>query len=298
MLLLEEILVKKIIPGIRIYITKNHDPKVMNWSELARRLGVTPSAIIKYFNADLSKYIPEDIYPLIKSDLKLIRATIYRPGLTPKLLNKLILDTWIKWVSKGIVCKLIKALDQTSYQDCLEIMELYGEILIDRAIIEVDMAFKVFKDIPFIAKYIPEVSTNIVRLVEIGEDPWKYPVIGFPGRIVVVDNEIKVFDRPKLGGSRHMGTILRKLHILDDRICGLTGVGYDDKIKEAARAIDLDIIELNALTDNELIELIKEPRDIIIDRGGYGRVGFVYVTGYDSLDAVNKLKRLIGYTGG
>ncbi len=260
MILLEEVLVKKIIPGIRIYITKNHDPRIMNWSELARRIGVTPSAIIKYINADLSKYIPKDIYSLIKSDLELIRSTIYRPGLTPKLLNQLILDIWIKWVSKGIACKLIKALDQARYHDCLEITELYGEILVNRAIIEVDKAFNVFKNIPSIAKYIPEVSTNIVRLVEIGEDPWKYPVIGFPGRIVAVDDEIKVFDRPKLGGSRHMGRVLRKLHIIDSNICGITGVGYNDKLKEAAQALDMDYMELNALTDDELIELIENQK--------------------------------------
>lgn len=298
MMLLEEIYIKRILPGIRVFIVKSHDASVMKWSELARRLGVTPSALKKYMNADLHRYIPKEVYPFMETDLNIIRDAIYRPGLTHSKLNELLLNLWIKWVSKGLICRIIELSSPSISKECMNASKLYGEILINRAIIEVEKAFTIFKNIPSIAKYIPEVSTNIVRLVEIGTNPMKYPVIGFPGRIVAINDEIRVYDRPKVGGSRHMGRVIRKLHILKHNINGLTGVGYNKKLLTAIKSIGYSYIVVRAVSDEELITLIDKPADVVIDTGGYGRVGFIYVTGIDSIEAVNKLNQLIEYSGG
>lgn len=295
MMPLEEIYIKRILPGIRAFIVKNHNTSLMKWSELARRLGVTPSALRKYMDADIYSYIPRKIYRSIEEDLFRIREVIYKPGLTYSKLNEMLLNLWIKWVSKGLICKMIKASTPTLLNECIEASKTYGEILINKAIIEVEKAFIIFKKIRSIANYIPEVSTNIVRLVEVGNDPKRYPVIGFPGRIIVINNEIKTFDRPKVGGSRHMGKVIRKLHILEQKINGLTGVGYNKKLMRVIRILGYSYITVNTVSDDELIKLISKAVDIVIDHGGYGRVGFIYVSGIDSVDAVNKLKQLIEY---
>ena len=298
MLILEEILVNKLLPGIRTYIVKKHDPRIMTWSELARRLGVTPTAVTKYMNHSINEYISDELLEKIKDDIETLRTLIYKPGLTPELLNEKILETWIKWVSKGIICKYIQLHRVHRFTECRKLTSLYSEFLINRAIIEVDQAFNIFRKIPSIKEYIPEVSTNITRLVEIGDDPWKYPVIGFPGRIVVINNEIMTYDRPRVGGSKHMGGVLRKLHMINRHIYGLTGIAYNHRIKEAARKLELEYKEIEALSDEEIINKLNEAPDIILDKGGYGRVGFAYISGNNSVDAVNKLKKIIMYLGG
>ncbi len=298
MLILEEIYVKRIIPAIRSYIVKNHDPRIMTWSELARKIGVTPPAVKKYAATDIYRYIPPQIYSEIEEDLIKFRNLLYKPGVTRRALNETLMNLWISWVSRGIICRLIKRYSPSLEEDCREVTSYYIDILINRAILEVEKAFTIFRSIPSIARYIPEVSTNIVRLIEAGDNPSRYPVVGFPGRIVAVNNEVRVYDRPVIGGSRHMGRVLRKLHILNRDIKGLTGIGYNHGVEVAANKLGMDKIDIDAVSDDALIELIVEPADIIIDRGGYGRIPFIYISGVDAQDAVNKLKDLIEYVEG
>ena len=299
MILNEEFLVKKLLPLIRKYIVFNCIKKGFRKTEIARRLGITSSALAKYGESNDINWISNEVWREIKNDISLITQYICSLGYNSMDLNKLILKYWMKWNSKGIFCeelfnlykKYIFIYDKTEF--CEMTMKSYGEILINSALVEVQEAFEIFRRIPYIINFIPEVSTNIIRLVEVGEKYENYPIIGFPGRIGIFKNRLFTYTPPKIGGSKHMSNILKKLYTLDNRIHGLTGIKYNEKL---IQYIDKKVFSVNIYSSNsdqDLLMKIVESSDLIVDRGGIGREGFIYIAGIDSKEAVKKVEKIL-----
>jgi predicted fused transcriptional regulator/phosphomethylpyrimidine kinase len=290
----EEFLVKKLLPYIRKYVLETHDRRKMSISELARRLGITPTGLMKYRNIETIE-LPPNIRREIHPDLELIKEYLYYPNYNPIELRRIIFYLWIKWMAKGLFCVYLQNKDSLDDSDfhCDRLMEYYGKILIDMSIVEVEEAFEIYKNIYNIHKYVPEVSTNIVRLVEVGKDETKYPIIAFPGRIIRVNNEIKVFTYPKIGGSIHMGSILKKLYSMDHRFKGMTGIAYHRNMENIINKLGYSSQTLEVSHDAELLSSIKKASEVILDVGGIGREGFIYIAGYNSIDAVTKVRNII-----
>lgn len=299
MILNEEFLVKKLLPLVRRYIVLNCIKKGFRKTEIARRLGITSSALAKYEKRDNVNYISNESWGEIKDDISLITQYICSLGYNSIDINKLILKYWIKWNSKGIFCeelfnlhkKYISIYGKTEF--CEMTMKSYGKILIDSALVEVQEAFEIFRRIPHIINFIPEVSTNIIRLVEAGKTYVNYPIIGFPGRIGIFKNRLFTYTPPKIGGSKHMGNILRKLYTLDNRIHGLTGIKYNEKMIQYIDKKIFTISICSSNSDQDLLMKIVDPSDLIVDRGGIGREGFIYISGFDSREAVKKVEKIL-----
>lgn len=298
MILNEELLVKKILPIIRKYVILNCEKKGFRKTEIARRLGVTSAALTRYENRGcdlLSSDTWSEIYP----DISKIAEYTCSLGYNYVNINKLLLEYWIKWNSRGIFCDEIFNLRrrfiliQNKEDFCEEIMKYYGRFLVDSALAEVQEAFENFRKIPYIANFIPEVSTNIVRIVEVGRNIYEYPIIGFPGRICVIKERLFTYAPPKIGGSKHMGEILRKLFTIDSRIHGLTGMKYDDRILDHLNYKWIRVKYYSSNSDDDLIKKISESADLVVDKGGLGREGFIYVTGIDSKNAVAKVREIL-----
>lgn len=299
MILNEEVLVKKLLPLIREYVFIECIKKGFRKTEIARRLGVTPSALAKYEKNNGLNQIPNEIWRKIQDDISFITQHICSLGYNPVDINKLILEYWMKWNSKGIFCdelfnlhrKNVSIYDKTEF--CEIIMKHYGKMLVNSALVEVQEAFEIFRKIPYITKFIPEVSTNIVRLVEVGKTHDKYPIIGFPGRIGIFKNKLFTYTSPKIGGSKHMGNILRKLYTLDKRIHGLTGIKYNKNLIQYIDRKMFAISIYSSNSDQDLLMKIIRPSDLIVDKGGIGREGFIYISGRDSKEAVRKTEKIL-----
>ena len=289
---------KRILPAIKTYIINTRD-KNMRKTELARRLGLTPAALEKYMGKSVTDYIYPETWDAIEDEVKRIVKYIYSPNFDFIEFSRLILTYWIKWNSRGIMCREI-ARDKMRYMGllneetlCRRIIQIYGEILLNTALVEVQNAYAIFTKIPNIHHYIPEVSTNIVRLVEIGGNIEDYPVIGFPGRIVCIRNRIMVHSPPKVGGSRHMGNVLKRLYEMDYTTKGMTGVKYDEELIVKFRLMGYSVEKYKVKNDAELIRMIRKASDVVVDEGGLGREGFIYISGYNSIDAVKKLEEIL-----
>ncbi len=294
----EDVLTKRILPAIKTHIINTRDVN-MRKTELARRLGLTPAALEKYRGKSVTDYIYPETWNEIEEDVRRIVRYIYSPNFDFIEFSKVILTYWIKWNSKGIMCREI-ARDKMRYVGlfdeetlCRRIIEIYGEMLLNTALVEVQNAYGIFTKIPNIHHYIPEVSTNIVRLVEIGRKIEDYPVIGFPGRIVCIRNRVMVHSPPRVGGSRHMGNVLRRLYEMDYTTKGMTGVKYDEELILRFRRMGYSVERYRVKNDEELIRRIRKASDIVVDEGGLGREGFIYVSGYNSVDAVKKLEEIL-----
>ncbi len=301
----EEVLSKRVLPAIKTYLLKTYYMMLwkfedtMRMTEIARRIGTTPAALIKYRGKLVTDYLSPETWNQIEKDVKQIVTYIYSPNFDHSEFNRIMLTYWVKWNSKGIMCReIIK--ERSKYVGivdgealCRKIIKTYGEILVNSALVEVQEAYNIFVKIPNIHEYIPEVSTNIVRLVEVGREINSYPVIGFPGRITCVKNRVIVHSPPRIGGSRHMGRVLRKLYSLDSTTKGMTGIGYDEKIISEFLRNGYNVERFRVSSDDELIRKIREVVDVVVDEGGIGREGFIYISGYNSLDAVRKLEEVL-----
>jgi len=287
---------RRIVNAIYTFIINRHDPHLIRWTELARRLSITPPMINKYRFRDLTDYIPMEVFNAIREDVERIRRYIYTPRFSRVVLEEMLYNKLIEWWAKGIPCIDTNILEEVgiSRGECRELSRFFSKILIDKAVMEVEEAFTIFRRIPGIERYIPDVSTNIVRLVEIGIKPEDNVVIGYPGRINVIDGSLRVFGRPRIGGSIHMAKILRRLHSLNHNIHGLTGIGFDEEVyRSIVDGGEYRFITLKPGSDEELLEGIDRDTDIVIDMGGYGRIGFIYMCGSNAIHAVERLRNVI-----
>ncbi len=295
----EEYYVRVILPEIKAYIISIGVKRGFKLSEIARRLGISPTAASKLYRRRLkviSRYLD-----YIKNDLDRVTESVLSLGYTPSEYIKLLHDLWITWLTKGIFHReIVSLLKRHTYSSKAEelyryIINVYSEDVVLRAYREVEEAFKIFSSISNIAKYIPLIGTNIVRLIEVEPLNGDYPVIGYPGRINVVDDKVIVYSTPKIGGSAHMANIVRELFKKSNcMIKGLTGIGFNNKLYNVIKERYLnEYEEFRIDSDLELLNRVSGFKKIIIDLGGFGREGFIYVSGYNSIDAVNRLKKII-----
>ena len=92
-----------------------------------------------------------------------------------------------------------------------------------------------------------------------------------------------------------MANIVRELFKKSNcMIKGLTGIGFNNKLYNVIKERYLnEYEEFRIDSDLELLNRVSGFKKIIIDLGGFGREGFIYVSGYNSIDAVNRLKKII-----
>ncbi len=118
---------------------------------------------------------------------------------------------------------------------------------------------------------IPEVRVNIARAVEGAKGI--NDIVAIPGRMVEIKGRLMALTRPEFGASRHLAGKL--LEVMRER--------------KDVRAV------INTLFTEEIgaaIKLANMEKDVIIDRGDFGREPCVYVLGRSATEAAARVMTL------
>lgn len=154
-----------------------------------------------------------------------------------------------------------------------------------------------------VAPLIPEVSSNLVYAIEDAIDPGD--ILGFPGRIFTVGEDIRTVAEPVLGGSSHMARVVMAARQKDRRIRSAMNLRFDEKLVQAFEAAGYDVAEFDRRREPKKVRekegsslewgtslVIKKTGkvpDVIFDRGAVGKEAMVRVLGKDPAEVARKI---------
>ncbi|NPB00621.1 MAG: bifunctional hydroxymethylpyrimidine kinase/phosphomethylpyrimidine kinase [Crenarchaeota archaeon] len=160
----------------------------------------------------------------------------------------------------------------------------------------------------YVVDLIPEVRSNIAYALPAEYVRGIQDVAGIPGRITVVDGKITCFSEPKFGASWHVGRAVLAFmkHFPNYRAC--MNIRYSEDILEIAKDLGFRIVSFDRSEEPEDVKRIeglsipwgieralknvKEPPDIVYDKGAWGKEPQIRVFGKDPIDVVYKVIRI------
>ncbi len=157
------------------------------------------------------------------------------------------------------------------------------------------------------AQFIPEVQSNFAYAIENAK--FLKDVVGFPGRIIKLQDDFRVLEQPAAGATDHMGRLVLAAMEQNSQIRSALNIKFSEDIVRAARVGGLNIVEhdRDAEPDDVRSEEGKSVRfalersckrnegrvpDVIFDRGGVGKEAMVRILGTDPSNVAQKLHRI------
>lgn len=159
-----------------------------------------------------------------------------------------------------------------------------------------------------ISNLIPEVQSNLAYALENADS--LNEVLGFPGRIIRLNEEIKTLAEPALGASTHMGKVVLAAMRHDPSCRAAMNIKFSDEIINICKKINLTTSEFDRdkeppATKNAegqslewgtdaAIKKLKMVPDIIFDRGAIRKEAMIRVLGKNPDDAAKKIIKIVG----
>jgi len=154
---------------------------------------------------------------------------------------------------------------------------------------------------------VPEVQSNLLVALPYARGP--EDVAAFPGRIVRVDDKVKIVSIPRFGASRHMAMVLLGALRYDPTMRATMNIKATKEVLNAAKKAGLKIegfhrekepVEFKNKPENKFVEwgtchvikTIGYVPDGIYDHGGWGLEAQLRVIGTDPLEVVQKILRI------
>ncbi|MEE2987116.1 MAG: bifunctional hydroxymethylpyrimidine kinase/phosphomethylpyrimidine kinase [Nitrospinota bacterium] len=153
---------------------------------------------------------------------------------------------------------------------------------------------------------VPEVQSNIGFALKGAQD--RGDVVGFPGRIMKMEQDILIPVHPRFGGSRHVADIVLTVMRFDPDKRAVMNIKYSKTLVKVCRKLKFKIasfdragepkgvrkVEGSSLewgTEKAILEYGSVP-DIIFDRGGMGKEEMIRVIASDVEDLVQRILKI------
>ncbi len=185
--------------------------------------------------------------------------------------------------------------------------KLYRESEKFRVLEELWVAYRKLRTIPNIYKLVPETRINFVY--SLPEPLSTQDVAGFPGRITMVNGELKAFCYPRFGASKHVANVVLTLNKVFPEIRSGINLKYDERFLEIARENGYKVLSFNRRKEpesfkikegstliwgvGEAIKNVREPPDIIYDLGDVGKEPMIRLVGMDPFSVVEKISNIM-----
>lgn len=154
---------------------------------------------------------------------------------------------------------------------------------------------------------VPEVQSNLLYALPYARDPGG--VAAFPGRIMRVEDRVKIVAAPRFGASRHMAMVLLGVLRYDPQKRSVMNIKATENVLNAAKKAGLKVKGFRReqepsgfknKPENRFVEwgtcyIIKTTGcvpDGIYDYGGWGLEAQLRLIGADPIDVVNKALRV------
>lgn len=158
--------------------------------------------------------------------------------------------------------------------------------------------------------YAPEVGINVVMALPVPYAQGVNDVAGVRGRVVKYGNGLRAVGPVKFGSSSHLARLVLELMKHDPNARAAVNVRFHDKLVARAEGLGYLVtfvdrarepLEIRAVEGATMSWIASEAvklaggraPDIIYDRGDVGKEPMIRIVGLDSIDAVNKLLKLV-----
>jgi len=188
-----------------------------------------------------------------------------------------------------------------------QMAEIYKDTEKEKVRQELWKAYQELRKIKSITSFIPETRTNFVYSLPEPKDI--NDVAGFPGRLIIVDEELIAYHRPEFGASNHMARFVLEANKMDKNIRSAINLKYSDQLIKNAVSIGLDVVEVNRdkepldikKIEGESIQWIVREAfaikgympDIIYDKGTIGKESMIRILGKEPKEIVEKIKKIL-----
>ncbi len=173
---------------------------------------------------------------------------------------------------------------------------------------ELQEAAKDFINFKHSYKLIPEVSSNLAYALPCAKDT--FDVAAFPGRIVKVGKEVKIFTTPQFNVSSHIAKVVLTIMKYDRTVRSAMNIRYSDSLIKQFRKTDFKVSFFSRENEPENVSKkegsslewgVKEcieklggnVPDIIYDKGGWGKEAMIRVLGRNPKEVIKKIEKII-----
>ncbi len=290
-----EVMVKSFLPAVRALVSRRLRELGYAQTEIAGMLGVTQAAVSNYLSADREVQVRKIRElgmdgALLESMLEeLVPATMSSDTLSTDILYR----HWSSLLSSGTVCNFHRA-QARGLLDCeLCLHEMKGGDPERHGVLaSLREATKLVQASPTIARYIPEVYTNIVYCVQSAVN--EKDVAGVPGRIGRRGGRALALGEPEFGASSHMAKVVLALRSRNPWVRSAINLKPDKLLLEwiatvvgHTPAVLDNYIDLEELFSRLKEALVSSPLDALVDPGGRGFEPNVYLLGIDPVSLCN-----------
>tara|TARA_B100001564_G_scaffold348819_1_gene351202 strand:- start:651 stop:1496 length:846 start_codon:yes stop_codon:yes gene_type:complete len=145
--------------------------------------------------------------------------------------------------------------------------------------------------IPKIEKWQPAIGMNVAACTSEAQDI--EDVAAFPGRLWIINNQIKYLSMPEFGASFHLAGVLLKTRSFGSEATAILNLAfpqkYVKKIKSVCKKLGFNI----ANTPKSIPDKSSKDAHILVDEGDFGWVPTLYVLGSNPIELVDRAHQLI-----
>ncbi|WP_456481611.1 thiamine-phosphate synthase family protein [Methanopyrus sp.] len=184
------------------------------------------------------------------------------------------------------------------------VAQIRRDAALGRATQHVIRALEIIESDSTFARAIPQVGMNVAEVFDpsLGLEG----VVGLSGRIVLDGGKPRAVGRPVPGGSKHVGTVALTAHRLDPSVRAAVNARYDEEFIEKARDLGFVASSFDRSEEPEEVDSTMEwgtevafrrsddTPDVVYDEGDVGKEPMIRVLGKTAVEAVTKLRMLLG----
>ncbi len=298
MLTPSELVARYVTPYLRGLIALELSERGLSQPRIAILLGVSQPMVAKYLRLGRDYMLSRlSQAGLGSEEAELIARSIALRILEDKVeaLTTLALVE-LSLMMKGVLCNLY--IKKTKLPEACRILRVHVE-LEDPLIAEVEKAYRELASIRRISKIIPEVGANIVVARPKASNYME--IVGFPGRIVKVDEGIVAVGKPIYGGSKFMARLLLEISRRWENVRAMISLKWSKEFLEVLERLGMEICSVGPFTSIDryweelfsyLGKCVRQPR-VINDLGGPGMEPIIYILGSSALELVGVIRVLM-----
>jgi len=266
------------LPEVRVRVSKILSERGLSQHQIASLLGVTQTMVSRYLRKE-----PQILLEPLESHaqaLALELAESLRRGEGDDVRVKMICSQCMELRSSKAFCPLCSVKDSASCMACVELLTGSRFAENERVVQEINQAVHILnrKDISFL---IPEVRSNIAMCLPGAETP--LDVAAIPGRLVLLEGELKTLSPPRFGSSRHLSRVLLSAREVDSRIRAVMNLRWSERYRELLERAGYGISYLKREVHGELpggcAKALRKGTRFLVDPGGFGIEPALYVFG-------------------
>lgn len=267
-----------LLPEIRVRVSRMLKQEGLSQHQIATLLGVTQTMVSRYLKRE-----PQDLPEPLESHTRALTMELsesLKRGEEEEVRVKMICSQCMELRSSKNLCLLCPVKKKESCMACVELLTGSRFAENERIVQEIAQAVSILnsRDISFL---VPEVRSNVAMCLPGATTP--LDVAAVPGRLVLLEGELKSLSPPRFGASHHLSRVLLAAREVDGNIRAVMNLKWSERYRPILEGEGYRLNYLRRDVHGELPEgcsrALKEGVRLLVDPGGFGIEPALYVFG-------------------